>query len=480
MLFIVMVTQKFSLASPPEKFTMPVRTVPGTDIQYHLICFDANGVERPEKDGSILSAHVISRLASATDPISDVFFCSHGWQGDVPGAIAQYDRWVGVMAASTDFAVAKASRPGFSPLVVGVHWPSLPYGDENLPEAGVLSVDDATQTESQVDSFAATISNSQAARDAIRLILTAAKEDDGERETLPEHVRSAYELLALEAALPEGGSNPGGPPGEEMGEWDADAIYADAREIVKSDSATEAEGTPGLLGGGFFDKLKGLVVAPLQQLSFWKMKDRARSIGEGGVHSLLIAMQEASTPATQFHLMGHSFGCIVMSATVAGSAGGAALKRPVDSLFLVQGALSLWSFSPNIPIEPGKVGYFNRILAEHLVRGPIVTTQSSHDTAVGKLYPAAVIVKSQFLLGDEYPKYGGIGTYGIQGVGDIGQNLEMFDVTHDYGFKPGLVYNLESSAVIKTSSNLASGAHSDIAHPEVAHAFWQAVFHSTL
>jgi hypothetical protein len=99
---------------------------------------------------------------------------------------------------------------------------------------------------------------------------------------------------------------------------------------------------------------------------------------------------------------------------------------------------------------------------------------------VGKLYPAAVIVKSQFLLGDEYPKYGGIGTYGIQGVGDIGKNLEMSDVTHDYGFKPGLVYNLESSAVIKTSSNLASGAHSDIAHPEVAHASWQAVFHPTL
>ncbi len=457
---------------------MPVRTIPGTNVQYHLINFDADGVERAESDGTMLSAEVRARIASSTDPISDVFFCSHGWQGDIPAAIAQYDKWVAAMAASPDFAVAKAKRPGFSPIVVGVHWPSLPYGDENLPEAGVLGVDDGTQIEAQIDAFAATISNTKAARDAIRVILTAAQQDDGERETLPEHVRNAYELLALEAALPDGGSNPGGPPGEELGAWDADALYADAREIAKTDGASDGEGAPGLLSGGFFGKLKGLVVAPLQQMSFWKMKDRARSIGEGGVHSLLISLQEASEPSTQFHLMGHSFGCIVMSATVAGAANGAPLKRPVDSLFLVQGAVSLWSYSPNIPVEPGKVGYFNRILAQKLVRGPIVTTQSSHDTAVGKLYPAAVRVKSQFLLGDEYPKYGGIGTFGIQGVGDIGQNLEMSDATHQYAFKPGRVYNLESSGIIKVSSGLASGAHSDIAHPEVAHAFWQAVLHS--
>ena len=42
--------------------------------------------------------------------------------------------------------------------------------------------------------------------------------------------------------------------------------------------------------------------------------------------------------------MGHSFGCIVASATVAGPAAQRVLPRPVDSLFLVQGALSLWAY----------------------------------------------------------------------------------------------------------------------------------------
>ena len=44
----------------------------------------------------------------------------------------------------------------------------------------------------------------------------------------------------------------------------------------------------------------------------------------------------------------------------------------------------------------------------------------------------------------------------------------------DYGFEPGHIYNLEASHVIKNGGGF-SGAHSDIAHPEVAHAMWQAV-----
>ena len=38
----------------------------------------------------------------------------------------------------------------------------------------------------------------------------------------------------------------------------------------------------------------------------------------------------------------------------------------------------------------------------------------------------------------------------------------------------GRIYNLEASDVIKNGSG-PSAAHSDIAHPEVAHAYWEAV-----
>jgi hypothetical protein len=454
---------------------MPIRTIPDTEVQYYLICFDEHGVERPETDGTMLSDTV--RLHLKDTSITDVFFCSHGWQGDVPAAIAQYDKWVGVMASAHDRLAASTIRPDFNAITIGVHWPSLPFGNEDMPTGhGLLGSDDGADIDIEIDQFAKSIANTKTARAAIRVILEAARQDDGERETLPSHVQTAYDQLASEASLSNGSTNPGGSPGEDQGMWDADAIYEQARSSASADAqtSTSAGEAPGLLGDGWLDKLKGLVVVPLQQMSFWKMKDRARTIGEGGIHELLVSLQHAA-PTAHFHLMGHSFGCIVMSATVAGTSTGSPLDRPVETLFLVQGALSLWSYAPDIPVAPGKVGYFNRILTESLVRGSIITTQSQFDSAVGNLYPKGAWLKSQMVLdGDEYPKYGGVGTYGIQGIGEIGLDIKMESVTHEYGFKPEYVYNIDSSGVIKNGGGF-SGAHSDIAHPEVAHAFWQAV-----
>ena len=57
----------------------------------------------------------------------------------------------------------------------------------------------------------------------------------------------------------------------------------------------------------------------------------------------------------------------------------------------------------------------------------------------------------------------------------LSENLTMKPVTSDYGFKVKHVYNIESSDVIKKNEGFGVGAHSDFAHPEVAHVFWQAV-----
>ena len=186
----------------------------------------------------------------------------------------------------------------------------------------------------------------------------------------------------------------------------------------------------------------------------------------------MVRLQSAA-PKAQFHLMGHSFGSIVVSATVAGAPASAPLPRPVDSLFLVQGALSLWSYCGAIPYQPGGPGYFHHIIDGHLVKGPIVTTRSKHDSAVGKIYPLGAEFKKQLVLADLPPKYGGVGAFGAQGLGAIAVDMEMQKATYNYGFVPGRVYNLEASKVIKNGGP-PSGAHSDIAHAEVAHAMWSA------
>jgi hypothetical protein len=82
------------------------------------------------------------------------------------------------------------------------------------------------------------------------------------------------------------------------------------------------------------------------------------------------------------------------------------------------------------------------------------------------------LVREADFAATELPKYGALGTFGIQGrSGVVARNLLPADGTYD--FKPDTITNLESSQFIAKGGG-ASGAHSDIDGPEVAHAIWQA------
>jgi hypothetical protein len=450
---------------------MPLQTLAGSNLHYYLLLFDELGVERPERDGTLPSKAVTDLLLRRDNPVTDVFILSHGWMGDVPAAIAQYDSWVGTMAkVSADLDRAQRERPGFTPLVVGLHWPSLPWGDEAfepasaVPKAGLLSAADSL--EPHVDAYAKRISTSANARAAIQLILEAARSNP-DVTVLPAGVTVAYQTLFAEAGLSTGDAT--GRPGADQDGFDPQAIVADA---LRDSPEAGTGGNAGLLGLG--SVLEGAILMPLRQLSFWKMKDRARAFGETGGHALLGGWQIAA-PGVRFHLMGHSFGSIVVSAAVAGAPGGLALPRKVDSLFLVQGALSLWSYASDIPYAAQKpaAGYFERIIRSKLVSGPIVTTRSAFDKAVGRFYPLGALLRDQYLLdAREFPLYGGIGAYGIQGRADV-IDIPIQSATFNYGLAAGHIYNVDATTVIKHGDSPA-GAHSDIAHPEVAHLFWSA------
>jgi hypothetical protein len=279
---------------------------------------------------------------------------------------------------------------------------------------------------------------------------------------LPTDVADAYRDLDRSLGLDKQG--PAAAPGQDREAFDPEAVYQDAR--LKSAAAG--------LSFGWFNR--DTLLAPLRTLSFWKMKDRARLFGEGAVYPLMRQLQEvAGSRDVRFHLMGHSFGCIVASAAAAGPPGSPPLPRPIASLCLLQGALSLWAYCSAIPNAAGKRGYFHRLIAERRLGGPVVTTQSRFDTAVGVWYPRAVQVARQvvFAVG-ELPKYGAIGTFGIQGPGVAITHVPMKPVSAAYDFQPGRVYNLESSQYINQGGG-TSGAHSDLCKPQVAHAVWEAM-----
>lgn len=436
---------------------MPIRQIAGTDVEYFLVLFDEEGRERTEPDGSLLSAAICQRLADPGAAVTDVFVCSHGWQGDVPAAIFQYDNWIRAMAAcEADLALMQSNHAGFNPLVIGMHWPSLPWGMEEVPaeRAAVL----AAGHDADINAVVAQLG--EEARGTIAHIFAYA--DTASSAELTPAIEDDFAALFQLSGLRTGSTT--GRPGADQDGFDPQAIVSEA-------AAGEGGAARDTQVLGFGSKVKDAILAPVRQLSFWKMKDRARRFGETGAHQLLIGMQ-ANGPKVRIHLMGHSFGCIVVSGMVAGEAGGPALRRPIESLFLVQGALSLWSYADDVPYAPGSPGYFRRIVANGMVRGPILTTRSRHDTAVARFYPLGAGAKGQFLLGEDLPKYGGIGAFGIQGsTGMVDMPMAASDLPYD--FSEGSIFNLEASNVICNGGG-AAGAHNDIVHPAVAHAFWAA------
>ena len=443
---------------------MPIEQGSGTGLSYHLITFDAEGHERPESDGEKASRRALAELTE--EPVTDVFLFSHGWQGDVPAARRQYDVWIRAMAdCKADIERIDRARGGaFRPLLIGLHWPSLPFGDEGLGGGGAASFAATAgaapvEVEAMVDAYAARIADTPAARAALRVIIERAI-DDVAPDELPSEVADACAVLDRESGL--GSAGEGAEPGADREPFDPERVY----RAVQEEEAVSF----GSIGFG------GLLALP-RTLSFWAMKDRARRFGEGGGHALLNDLQRAAGAAREvrFHLMGHSFGCIVASAMLAGPGGRGSLIRPIDSLALVQGALSLWSYCGEIPTVPGRAGYFHGVMAGGRVLGPVVTTQSEYDLAVGRWYPLAAGVAGQVAFGPGgLPRYGAVGAFGLRGLDAIVRDAEIGPVDAVYNFEPGRIYNLEGSRIIRESAGFFVGAHSDFARPEVAHAVWEA------
>jgi DNA/RNA endonuclease G (NUC1) len=425
---------------------------------YYLVAFDKDGNERTDVAGGPVSERVAAALAG---PVTDVIVFSHGWLNDVPAARQSYASWIDSMRGQQDdLTRLRKARPGFKPLLVGLHWPSQPWGEERLGNGVSFGAGDASPADRLEAAFAARLGGGEPVRAPLRAVIDRAL-GAADPTRWPKPLGEDYQ--ALDRALDLKSLGAGAPPGADREEFDPEAIYEEAREEEAARASFSLIDSDTLL-------------APLRALSFWKMKDRGRLVGEKAAHPLLARLQAATEGRdVRFHLIGHSFGCIVVSAAAAGPPGGVGLSRPIDSLVLLQGALSLWSYCSSIAFAKGRPGYFAPLLAGNRVRGPVVTTQSRYDTAVGTWYPrgAAVARQVSFALG-EFPKYGGVGAFGIQGPGPSIADDSMLATDGVYQFEAGRVYNLEASAYIRKSLGWFSGAHSDICHPEVAHAIWSA------
>jgi len=424
---------------------MPFQKIPTLGVEYALILFDDRGRERTDDPEGGVFSRVLVDKARGEKP-SHIFLFSHGWKGDIPSAIDQYNRWIGAMWKLE--ADRQAMGADFRPLFIGLHWPSQPWGEESLA-AQTFGTDGAPVVRALLEAAVDHFGGGGKVRAPLEVIFRAFEQNPAAK-VVPDEVVAAYAELADAIGFSAGDGGGGAP--------DEDGAPLDPQAAVRAErlaSAGESFGTGSTIKNG--------ILAGLRQVSFWLMKHRARTVGEQGMHSFVNDLQRACD--ANIHLMGHSFGCIVVSSILGGPGGNGALSRPVNSAVLVQGAMSLWSYAEDIP-ESDKPGYFRQILAKQTVSGPIVTTQSVNDKAVGIAFPAAVGLVGEVDFAAKLPKFGGIGAWGIQGTPNA-EPKDMLDERGEYRFEPGRIYNLNGSRFIAD--------HSAIDGPQVAHTLWQAV-----
>lgn len=428
---------------------MPRTSEAARSGRYALISFNKDG---QPKDTQGVIANVLERLRRDRDPFTDVFIFIHGWQVDEVSALKSYDDWVKVMDGY--YAVRKGDfqerRPGFRPLLIGIHWPSAPWEDPRK----------LSSVEEKVAFYTEVIGDPLAANELYPLL------DEAEANPDPRALSSENEARLCRLNERSGLRNDevGAAPGHDRECYDPKDIFSSFKDIWY-----DAVGSAPLRS----------LLAPLWVTTFWKMKHRALKVGQLGVHGLVRALQKAAEPERQvrFHLIGHSFGGIVCSSALQGASNDRPLLNPVHSLTLLQGALSLWSFAPVIPDTEERCGYFHPIIANELVSGPIVTTRSEHDRALGWFYRVAASRKKEMHLPRKRkrtPRYGAVGSYGLAGLTDETRDFYVQPGVLSYTIEPGWCYNFEASSVINNSSFSLQGAHSDFKRPELAAIVWEA------
>ena len=204
----------------------------------------------------------------------------------------------------------------------------------------------------------------------------------------------------------------------------------------------------------------------LNYVTYYKMKERAGNVGRRGLAAVLEQIR-AAHPSVRLHLVGHSFGCRLVTASLLGTEDGVAVN--VNSLSLFQAAFSHNSFA--LDYDGSSDGFFRLVVAPaRRVLGPTMITYTKHDTAVGIAYPwrsALSPARSRPPSATPTTSSGALGRNGaIKTPEAFGRT--MLKAGEDYdGLADHQVHNLNSEAFIS--------GHSDVRGEEIGEVIVQAI-----
>jgi hypothetical protein len=414
------------------------------ELPYYEVVFNADGTlnttDHQEHPG--LSAAV------AAGGITDVFVFSHGWNNGVASARELYR---GMFSLLKEQLGPRLNSTAF----VGVLWPSLLFPDDDPVTAPPVP-----STGQQLAAAIAPAMPQQLSQlETIGQLLDDKPQD-------PDKLAEFHSLTTgLVQTQPQAGEDAG-----ESSLLTADPMTALSHAATMAPkSRSDAQGV-----GDVFGRLWAGGRELLRTMSYYEMKNRAGVVGGQGLGPLLGALSGPGG-APRIHLIGHSFGARLVSYSLSGLPPGATRSAsPVKSLSLIQGAFSHFTFASTLPFDRGRTGALAAFVDR--VDGPLVSTFTSADRAVGWWYPAASLLARQDAEGDEAVtfRWGAMGHDGYQNDPPA-TAVTLGKGTPSYGFTAGGFYAIDANAVIADrNQSKFSGAHSDIQHPEVTWAIREA------
>lgn len=420
----------------PRPAPGPYRTIQPLDgsaeVPYYIIPFDKRG----RCEAPLTREHLVSAVRNGD--FSDVFLFSHGWNNDWTVATKRYESFMtGYMDMRREHGLAAPA--GYRPLLVGVFWPStaLVLTEEERGPRMAAGTPEAFDTLVAED------------REALHELA---------EDVAPEHVEELYTLAQKPTLSADEAQRLGtllrplyatGPGEESVSAPAVDEIVAAWSELgegaVEPDLGDFGTAGRGVAGGpqtagvgDLFAKIDPRQV--VRAMTVWKMKSRAGTVGARGVQPLLRELLEAGT--ARLHLIGHSYGGKVMLSAIGN---GPDLPRPVESLLLLQPAVSHLCFAENVP-GTDRAGGYRQVLGR--VRRPILSTFSKHDFPLTKTFHLALRRKSDLGeaqiagAGEPPSKYAALGGYGPRGareklidIRDAGQRYELADDVEIYGLR---------------------------------------------
>lgn len=326
------------------------------ELDYHRLDIDGNQQVNPKSSQDKLLQWI------DTKKLTDIIVVSHGWNTLPAAAKANYDDLFGHVSS----LLQKTPIPSRKFGVIGITWPSKYKNSkalmEEFPEDAELlrEIDRCAQALIDAGGDPAKIFQDGAVMEPQQEAIARARADYG---------LAVFQLFDKDQA--------------EDYAYDGNSYYEYLKNLPLGPEL-EAD----LFGK--YQKERYQVFESLDfpdPTTFYFMMKRGSRSGILAVAPLLAYLREAnSVYGKHQHLIGHSFGGLLVSA--------AAWKSAEDdgacqfaSMTLLQGAFSQNSFRSTVPNTNDKPGMFRSVVTNNVVSGPFAATFTENDWALGYGYP---------------------------------------------------------------------------------------------